>query len=164
MLQSIVLCFVLFSAISFSYCFHIHRSFTSVKRSLKVVSLQSNTILYSKKITPSQDFRNMDEYRKAVMDVLKSQATDKTKLGGRELLELIIRHGSNHVTIANTHSLNQLISLSRKWGVAYDIQLRKSAPFGEGSANIYVNVMWRYFGMYYEQMIDTISPPDSVSN
>ena len=81
--------------------------------------------IHAKKITPSQDFRSMDEYRKAVLDVLKSQATDKTKLGGRELLELIIR----------------------KWGVAYDIQLRKNAPFGEGSANIYVNVMWRYFGI-----------------
>lgn len=46
------------------------------------------------------------------------------KLGGRELLEIIIK----------------------KWGVAYDVQLRKSKPFGEGSENVYVNIMWRYFG------------------
>ena len=95
-------------------------SFNSAKPKISTSFSRS----YAKKITPSQDFRSMDEYRKAVLDVLKSQATDKTKLGGRELLELIIR----------------------KWGVAYDIQLRKNAPFGEGSANIYVNVMWRYFG------------------
>ena len=55
------------------------------------------------------------------MDVLKEQAIDKTKLGGRELLDLIIR----------------------KWGVAYDIQLRKLKPFGDGSENIYINIMWR---------------------
>lgn len=66
----------------------------------------------------------MDEYRKAVLNVLKAESTDKSKLGGRELLELIIK----------------------KWGVAYDIQLRKNAPFGEESANIYINVMWRYCG------------------
>jgi hypothetical protein len=34
----------------------------------------------------------------------------------------------------------------KKWGVAYDIQLRKSKPFGDASKNIYINVMWRYFG------------------
>ena len=56
--------------------------------------------------------------------MLRAQAIDKTKLGGRELLDMIIR----------------------KWGVAYDVQLRKSKVFGEGSGNIYVNVMWRYFG------------------
>jgi hypothetical protein len=41
-----------------------------------------------------------------VLNVLKTEAIDKTtgKLGGRELLDLIIR----------------------KWGVAYDIQLRKN--------------------------------------
>lgn len=57
----------------------------------------------------------------AVLDVLKEQTIDKSKLGGRELLDLIIR----------------------KWGVAYDIQLRKLKPFGDGSENIYINIMWR---------------------
>ena len=59
----------------------------------------------------------MDEYRKAVLNVLKENKSESGKLGGRELLELIVR----------------------KWGVAYDLQLRKSTPFGEGSANIYIN-------------------------
>ena len=45
-------------------------------------------------------------YFQAVLNVLKEEAVDKSgiKLGGRELLDLIIR----------------------KWGVAYDIQLRKN--------------------------------------
>lgn len=55
--------------------------------------------------------------------MIQEESNDE-KFGGRELLKLIIR----------------------KWGVAYDIQLRKNKPFGEGSANIYINVMWRYFG------------------
>lgn len=59
----------------------------------------------------------MDEYRKAVVKVLQETQGESGKLGGRELLELLVR----------------------KWGVAYDLQIRKSAPFGEGSANIYVN-------------------------
>jgi hypothetical protein len=59
-----------------------------------------------------------------VLDTLKSQAPTPGKLGGRELLEMIIR----------------------KWGVAYDLQLRKNKPFGDGSENLYINVMWRYFG------------------
>mmetsp|Transcript_1717 Transcript_1717/g.1865 ORF Transcript_1717/g.1865 Transcript_1717/m.1865 type:complete len:197 (+) Transcript_1717:160-750(+) len=77
------------------------------------------------KITPNQG-ESMDNYRKAVLNVLKEEQIDKSgvKLGGRELLDMIIR----------------------KWGVAYDIQLRKNKPFGDGSANIYINVMWRYFG------------------
>lgn len=77
------------------------------------------------KITPLGD-GDMENYREAVMNTLNEARIDRsgTKLGGRELLDLIIR----------------------KWGVAYDLQLRKSTPFGEGSANIYVNVMWRYFG------------------
>lgn len=45
-------------------------------------------------------------------------------LGGKEFLDLIIR----------------------KWGVPYDVQLRKNAPFGDASANIYINIMWRYLG------------------
>lgn len=61
---------------------------------------------------------------KAVLNVLREETKDKSRLGGRELLELIVK----------------------KWGVAYDIQLRKSKPFGEASKNIYVNIMWRYFG------------------
>ena len=77
------------------------------------------------KITPRGD-GDMDKYRKAVLNTLKDEAIDRSgaKLGGRELLDLIIK----------------------KWGVAYDVQLRKNTPFGEGSANIYVNIMWRYFG------------------
>jgi hypothetical protein len=60
----------------------------------------------------------MDEYRKAVINILKeSNFKEDGKLGGRELLELLVR----------------------KWGVAYDLQLRKNKPFGEGSANIYIN-------------------------
>lgn len=58
------------------------------------------------------------------MDVLKETTKDDGKLGGKQLLEMIIR----------------------KWGVAYDIQLRKNTPFGDSSANIYINIMWRYFG------------------
>ena len=68
------------------------------------------------KITPRSD-ESMDEYRKAVVKVLQETQGESGKLGGRELLELLVR----------------------KWGVAYDLQIRKSAPFGEGSANIYVN-------------------------
>ena len=74
-------------------------------------------------ITPNNE-SNMDEYRRAIGKVLKAQRLDDSKLGGRELLDLIIR----------------------KWGVAYDIQVRKSSPFGEASGNIYLNVMWNYFG------------------
>ena len=33
----------------------------------------------------------MDEYRKAVVNVLKATKLDDTKLGGRELLDLLIR-------------------------------------------------------------------------
>lgn len=56
--------------------------------------------------------------------IVQEEALDKSKLGGRELLDLILR----------------------KWGVAYDLQLRKNAAFGEGSENIYINVMWKYCG------------------
>ena len=61
-----------------------------------------------------------------MLNILKEQSPDQSsgKLGGRELLELIIK----------------------KWGVAYDIQIRKNSPFGEASGNVYINVMWRYFG------------------
>eukprot|EP01038_Epipyxis_sp_PR26KG_P005266 gene5266-7317_t len=59
------------------------------------------------KITPKEG-ESMDQYRKAVLEVLKSSETRTDgKLGGRELLEIIVK----------------------KWGVAYDLQLRKSAPF-----------------------------------
>ena len=77
------------------------------------------------KITPKGD-GDMESYRQAVMNTLKEESIDRSgaKLGGRELLDLIIK----------------------KWGVAYDLQLRKNTPFGEGSENIYINVMWRYFG------------------
>ena len=60
----------------------------------------------------------------AVLDVLEAERAPQGKLGGRELLEIVVK----------------------KWGVAYDVQLRKSKPFGEGSENLYINIMWRYFG------------------
>lgn len=82
-----------------------------------------HTLLHGKKITPNQD-DSMDEYRKACLNTIKSQSSSLTKLEGRELLEIIIK----------------------KWGVAYDVQLRKSKTFGEGSENIYLNIMWKYFG------------------
>ena len=66
----------------------------------------------------------MDQYRKSVMQALDAQKLDESKLGGRELLSLLVN----------------------KWGVAYDLQLRKLKPFGDGSENIYINVMWQYFG------------------
>jgi len=81
------------------------------------------TLLHAKKIAPNQG-ESMDQYRKAILEVLKSETSSNDKLGGKELLELLIR----------------------KWGVAYDIQLRKNKPFGDGSENLYINVMWRYFG------------------
>jgi hypothetical protein len=87
------------------------------------LSTCTNGMALNGKITPNQG-ENMDQYRKSIMKVLKEQSIDNTKLGGRELLNLMIK----------------------KWGVAYDIQLRKLKPFGDGSENIYVNVMWRYFG------------------
>jgi hypothetical protein len=31
-------------------------------------------------------------------------------------------------------------------GVAYDVQIRTNTPFGEGSANVYINMMWKYYG------------------
>jgi len=84
-----------------------------------------SSLLLRAKITPNEG-ESMDEYRRTVLDTIKAQSgsKDDKKLGGRELLELMIR----------------------KWGVAYDIQLRKNKPFGDGSENIYINVMWRYFG------------------
>jgi hypothetical protein len=59
------------------------------------------------------------------MKALQMETSKNTgKFGGRELLKLLIK----------------------KWGVAYDIQLRKNTPFGDASSNIYINIMWRYFG------------------
>lgn len=86
-------------------------------------NVRSSMRIYGKKITPTEG-ESMDEYRSAIRRVLDSQTPSDSKLGGREFLEMIIK----------------------KWGVAYDIQLRKNTPFGEGSSNIYLNVMWRYFG------------------
>ena len=81
--------------------------------------------LCGKKITPNgDDYDSMEEYRKAVVNALQSQSSKDGDFGARDMLELIIK----------------------KWGVAYDVQLRKNTPFGEGSGNIYVNIMWRYFG------------------
>lgn len=79
--------------------------------------------LNAKKITPNEG-ESMDDYRRAVLGVINEYSTSKDEFGGRELLELIVR----------------------KWGAAYDLQLRKSAPFGEASGNLYINVMWKYFG------------------
>ena len=89
-----------------------------------ISNTRSFTKIDAKKITPNEG-ESMDEYRNAVLNVIKNQTPSEGKLGGREFLEIIIK----------------------KWGVAYDIQLRKNTPFGEGSANIYLNVMWSYFGM-----------------
>jgi hypothetical protein len=66
----------------------------------------------------------MEQYRKSILNVIKQNEFDDRKLGGRELLNLMIN----------------------KWGAAYDLQIRKSTPFGEESANVYINVMWQYFG------------------
>jgi hypothetical protein len=88
----------------------------------RTLSFTARTTLQAK-ITPNNE-DSMEEYRKAVMDVLQEQTLDDSKLGGRELLQMIVK----------------------KWGVAYDIQLRKLQPFGEESGNLYINVMWRYFG------------------
>lgn len=66
----------------------------------------------------------MDDYRKAVLRALEAENKSDGKFGGRDLLQMIIK----------------------KWGVAYDVQLRKNSPFGDASANIYINIMWRYFG------------------
>lgn len=82
-----------------------------------------HTLLHGKKITPNSD-ESMDEYRKVCLNAIKSQSLSLTKFGGREFLEIIIK----------------------KWGVPYDVQLRKSKTFGEGSENIYLNIMWKYFG------------------
>ena len=76
------------------------------------------------KVTPSKDFDSMDQYREAVVNILKLQNLSDEKLGGKELLSIIIK----------------------KWGVPYDLQLRKADVFGEASRNIYVNVMWKYYG------------------
>ena len=79
---------------------------------------------FTKKITPNEG-ESLEDYRKAVFGVLNAGSSGSAgEFGGRELLELILR----------------------KWGAAYDVQLRKSAPFGEASGNLYVNLMWRYFG------------------
>jgi hypothetical protein len=85
--------------------------------------LRSGLQLAAKKVTPN-DGESMDAYRKAVLGVLNEYSSASGKFGGRELLELLVT----------------------KWGVAYDITLRKSAPFGEASGNIYLNVMWQRFG------------------
>lgn len=55
---------------------------------------------------------------------MKEETSNPNKFDGQDLLQLIVK----------------------KWGVAYDLQLRKSKPFGEASKNIYINVMWRYYG------------------
>jgi len=82
----------------------------------KIPDLRLPTLL--KGISPNKD-ESMEEYRKAVMRALEQGKAEysSTKLGGRELLEMIIL----------------------KWGVAYDVQILKTAPFGEGSSNVYVN-------------------------
>ena len=66
----------------------------------------------------------MEEYRKSLLNIIKEAEPDDTKLGGWEILNLLVN----------------------KWGAAYDLQIRKNSPFGEESANVYINVMWQYFG------------------
>jgi hypothetical protein len=75
------------------------------------------------KITPNEG-ESMEEYRKSILNIIKQSEPDDRKLGGREILNLLIN----------------------KWGAAYDLQIRKNTPFGEESANVYINVMWQYFG------------------
>ena len=114
-----MLCLCLFAVLLYSevHSFHLHHN-----KMLRNTH-NSPTILFGKKITPNNE-DDMNQYRKAVMKVLDEVKSDDGEFGGRELLELIIR----------------------KWGVAYDIQIRKNTPFGEGSGNVYLNIMWRYFG------------------
>lgn len=97
------------------------RFLSAAKRS---VFSNRNQFKLHAKITPSRDFDSMDQYREAVVNVLKLQNLSDEKLGGKELLSIIIK----------------------KWGVPYDLQLRKAEMFGEASRNIYVNVMWKYYG------------------
>ena len=75
------------------------------------------------KITPNEG-ESMEEYRKSILNIIKQSEPDDRKLGGREILNLLIN----------------------KWGAAHDLQIRKNTPFGEESANVYINVMWQYFG------------------
>ena len=75
------------------------------------------------KITPNEG-ESMEEFRKSILGAIKAAEPDSKNLGGREILNLLVN----------------------KWGAAYDLQLRKNTPFGEGSGNIYINVMWNYFG------------------
>ena len=77
----------------------------------------------SNKITPNEG-ESMEEYRKSVLNIIKESTPDDRNLGGREILNLLVN----------------------KWGAAYDLQIRVNAPFGEESANVYINVMWQYFG------------------
>ena len=90
-------------------------------------SQASHSALWAKKkggkITPNEG-ESMEEYRKSILNIIKNSEPDDRKLGGREILNLLIN----------------------KWGAAYDLQIRKNAPFGEESANVYINVMWQYFG------------------
>lgn len=95
------------------------------------VNSRQNLVLYLKKITPN-DYetmdepmdKSMDEYLKVCVNTIKTQSPSLIKLEGKELLEIIIK----------------------KWGVAYDVQLQKSKTLGEGSENIYLSIMWKYFG------------------
>jgi len=84
---------------------------------------RSKTACFAK-VTPSNEFDSMDQYRLAVVQILQEQNLSDEQLGGKELLSIIIK----------------------KWGVPYDLQLRKADVFGEASRNIYVNVMWKYDG------------------
>ena len=89
-------------------------------------SLRSSSLWAKKKsgkITPNEG-ESMEEYRKSILNIIKESTPDDRKLGGREILNLLIS----------------------KWGAAYDLQIRVNAPFGEESANVYINVMWQYFG------------------
>lgn len=91
------------------------------------VNSRQHLILYLKKITPNNYEtidETMDEYLKVCVNTIKTQSPSLIKLEGKELLEIIIK----------------------KWGVAYDIQLQKSKTLGEGSENIYLSIMWKYFG------------------
>lgn len=95
-----------------------------VKQSSLITQTHHNTALYGK-ISPNRG-ESLETYRNTILRVLQKEK-EKRKLGifdGRQMLELIVK----------------------KWGVAYDVQLRKNKPFGDASANIYINIMWKYYG------------------
>lgn len=59
----------------------------------------------------------------AIIQVIREESrSNRDKISGKDLLKLIVQ----------------------KWGVAYDVRLRKTEVFGEGG--VYLNIMWNYYG------------------